>query len=59
MEAAFDLEPVGTELRSRMSAFGAPGSLSARLSERQAEVKVVVDLEADVVDLTDSVPEPA
>ena len=42
-----------------MSAFGAPGSLSARLNERQAEAKVVIDLEADVVDLTDPGVDPA
>ena len=53
MEAAFDQAPIGNELRSRIVAFGATGSLSARLNERQADTKVIVDLDADMLDLTD------
>ena len=59
MEAPFEPALVGNELRSRIAAFGRSGTLSARLSERQlVEAKVVIDLDTQVVDLTDTGVEP-
>ncbi|NND83857.1 MAG: hypothetical protein HKN46_01775 [Acidimicrobiia bacterium] len=52
MEALLEHMLVGTELRSRIVAFGDTGTLSTRLAERRpVEPHVVIDLDTQTLDL--------
>jgi hypothetical protein len=59
VEALLEHMLVGTELRSRIVAFGDTGTLSARLADRRrVEPHVVVDFDAQVLDLIEVGADP-
>lgn len=57
MEAQTELPLIGSELRARIGAFGSRTSLSQRIEARAVQSSIVIDLDADEIELPSTEPD--